>query len=249
MVQWYNKLMFDWSSSEKIVLPIAFVINVLIATLICLLTKNKSKKIKRIPLTIITILVIILEIAKQIYFIFTKYNVYALPLHFCSLFIYFYIIANFIKKGEHFGDVMTLSYSIVVIIAIICNPSNVIGESCDNIFQSFPVFHSFFYHFLMILYFSILLASNLIETSKKDFLYICFGIIGYAIIAVPLAYILNANFCNILYSNYSFLESIRTSCGQFFYTIAILFAGMLACIASYLPIFIINQRRFRKENK
>ena len=78
--------MFEWTDSELIVLPIAFACMLVITIAISLGLKNKSEKIANIPLTIIAILLVVLEIIKQIVNIVQGYVWWSLPLHFCSFF-------------------------------------------------------------------------------------------------------------------------------------------------------------------
>ena len=82
--------MFNWTKAEAIILPIALLVTIILATIICLITKNKTAKIKNVPLMVISITLLIMEIIKQIYNIVIGYNTWCIPLHFCSLFMYFY---------------------------------------------------------------------------------------------------------------------------------------------------------------
>ena len=168
--------MFDWSAKEKIILPIMIVVLLIFAVGICLLTRNKSERIKRLPLFIITIILLILEVAKQIYNICIGYNLWAIPLHFCSLFMFFYSFSNFGKgKLKRFGDIMTVCCTFLVIVLFYLNPSNIIAESCENVFANFSYFHTFTYHHLLFLYYFIFLGSNLIVAKFSDLIYILIG--------------------------------------------------------------------------
>lgn len=234
--------MFDWSTKEKIILPIMLVAILIFAIVICMFTKNKSEKVKRIPLLIITIIILGLEIAKQIYYICIGYDTWALPLHFCSLFMFFYVFSNFAKgKLQRFGDIMTLSCSLVVIALFYINPSNIIGESCENVFASFSSFHTFIYHHLMFLYYFIFLGSNLIVSKFSDLLYIVIGISSYAVIAITFAYLLNTNFCSVLYNSFAPFEAIRTSCGDAVYLMFLFTLGILGTSTIYTIYTLINK--------
>ena len=72
-----------WSSIHaKTVLPSISVMIVLAITIGWLL-RNKSEKIRMIPIQVISVVILLLEVAKQIYCIVTGYDLYSIPLHFC----------------------------------------------------------------------------------------------------------------------------------------------------------------------
>ena len=235
--------MFDWSAKEKIILPIMIVVLLIFAIGICLLTRNKSEKIKRLPLFIITIIILALEVAKQIYNLCIGYDLWAIPLHFCSLFMFFYSFSNFGKgKLKRFGDIMTVCCTFLVILLFYINPSNIIGESCENVFASFSSFHTFTYHHLLFLYYFIFLGSNLILAKFSDLWYILIGIVSYAIVAVTFAYSLNVNFCSILHNSVGFLEAIRGSAGAVVYTLVLFTIGVLGAMAVYVVYTLLNRK-------
>ena len=78
--------MVEWTKSEGVVLPIALAVCLVLAVVISVLTAKKSEKIRRIPLMILAIVVWGLEIAKQTLSARGGYNLWSIPLHFCSIF-------------------------------------------------------------------------------------------------------------------------------------------------------------------
>ena len=220
--------MFIWTSSEAIVLPVALLVTILIALIISFLARKKEAIIKRIPLMVLSIIVWLLEIVKQVLNIVSGYSLWAIPLHFCSLFLYFYPLASFFRgRVGEFGRTMCFVAGSLFVILFYFNPSSIIGSSCNNIFQDFSSFHTFTYHHIIILFYLTMLFSKLYLPSKKDFIFVPIGILGYALIAIPLAYILNVNFCNILESNIPFMETLRVNAGQVAYTILLILVGVI----------------------
>ena len=65
----------------------AFIVFIIAAFVVGKLMKNKSEKIKYIPLQVITVLLLGLEVGKQIVSLDGGYNMYSLPFHYCSLFL------------------------------------------------------------------------------------------------------------------------------------------------------------------
>ena len=64
--------MISWTTDEKVLLPLMLLGIIILAIILGILLKNKSERIKSIPLIIISIIVLILEIIKQILNIASK---------------------------------------------------------------------------------------------------------------------------------------------------------------------------------
>lgn len=240
--------MFNWTKDEALIVPIGLVIIIFLSVIINFCLRNKSEKIKRIPLLIITIIVLILEIIKQVYSLIKGYDLWKLPLHFCSIFLFVFSFASFGKGPlRKIGDVISLSGGFAVLIAFLISPRNIIGNACENVFANFDQFHTFTYHFLVFFYFFILISSNLVKAKFSDIKYIITTVLGYAIIAIVAGYSLNINYCSVLQNNYSFLESIRLSCGPRIYLLCLIVFGIVALSLTYLPNIIITMIRKKKK--
>ncbi len=220
--------MFYWSDSEKIVLPIALVIVVAIAFSVSYLLRNKEDKIKRIPLMILALINLALEIVKQVLGIINGYNLWYIPLHFCSLFLYFYPLAAFCTgRVREFGTTMCMVTGTFFVLLFYIKPSSIINSACDNIFNSFNTFHTFTYHHIILLFLFFLIFSKLYRPSTRDFLYSLIGVGGYALIGTTAAHLLDVNFCSLLRSNIPFMETLRQNAGQVVYTFVMICVGVL----------------------
>lgn len=219
--------MISWSEAEKTVLPWSFVVIAILSIVICILTNEKKEETKRIPLMIISVIMLGLEIAKQIINIVHGYDLWTIPLHFCSLFLYIFPLASFFKgKIGNFGRTLAFVCGMLFFALFYFNPGTIIGNACANVFESFSSFHTFTYHHLILLFLFILLGSRLYHPTKFDFLYVFIGISLYACIAVPLAHILNVNFCSLLKNVIPFMEELRLNVGQVVYTIVMYLIGV-----------------------
>ena len=219
--------MVAWTEPEKTVLPWALIFIVIVSIVVCVLTAKKDNKIKRIPLMIISVIILGLEITKQIINIINGYSLWSIPLHFCSLFLYLFPLASFFSdKLGNFGKTMSFVCGTLFLVLFYFNPSSIIGNSCANVFASFSSFHTFIYHHFIILFLLILLGSKLYLPSKYDFLHVFIGITLYALIAVPLAHILNVNFCSLLTNVIPFMEELRLATGQVVYTTVMYLVGV-----------------------
>ena len=246
--------MFNWRESEITLLPIMLIVVATITVVVCYLNRNKSNFWKRMPLMIIAGLMLWLEVVKQTYNIMIGYDLWNLPLHFCSLFLYFCPLAAFLSgKVGSFGRTMVFICGIMFICIFYTEPSSVLSRACDDVFASFATFHTFAYHHLVLLFLFIMLGEGLYEPEKIDFLYAVVGVAGYALVAVPMAFILDTNYCAILEGMMPILERLRLNAGQIVYDLTLFVLGIAgACLVvavAYLIKLIILYYKPRDEFK
>lgn len=243
-----------WSESEKIVLPIMLVCIIAIAVVVGIILKNKSKKIKSLPLQIVAGIVVILELIKQIRNIVTGFSPWALPLHFCSLFLFFFPFAQFgTEKSKTYGKPVALICALAMFLLFYINPGSVIGDSSANVFANFGSFHTFTFHHLVILYVALSFALGDYTPKKKDFLSVLIIMGAYYIIGMSASHIFDVNYCNFLTSNIGFMESLRLSAGKLVYSIAMFFAitggTTFLCYLYYLVDSFIRKKSAQKMEK
>lgn len=82
---------------------------------------------------------------------------------------------------------------------------------------------------------------NLIVSKFSDLLYIVIGISSYAVIAITFAYLLNTNFCSVLYNSFAPFEAIGTSCGDAVYLMFLFTLGILGTSTIYTIYTLINK--------
>jgi len=222
--------MFKWTKVDFIVLPITLVAIILIAFFLRVLLKNKSENIRKIPLILITCFMLVMELIKQVLSFKKGYDYWTIPLHFCSLFIYFCPLAVFAKgKLNDFGKTMSLVCSALMFCCFYLSPDSIIGsKTTENIFANYATFHTFTYHHLVILFLFTSLFLNFYKFKKENYIHVFIGFTVYAIIMVPLAHILDTNFCDILHTSVPLLESFRLFAGQIIYTILFYVFAILA---------------------
>lgn len=243
--------MFKWSESDKIAIPIMFLCIILICVGLYFIMKNKEDKIKRIPLKIICLALILLEIIKQLYFIIKgTYTVNHIPAHFCSLIVVIIALTEFLpKKLSKWLEVPSVVFPIIAIILVLVHPQSMIGSSSSKIFLDFPNFHAFIFHALVIAYPIVKLTIIRFDLKIKY----CFSLVGcivfYACYAVPIAFSLNNNYINILWSMFAPLEKFRLQYGQILYDTILFIIGVGASIAIYLIWYSIDNLIKKRRNR
>lgn len=214
-----------WSNSQFIVLPITIIVTLVISFLLNKFLKDRDDKIKELPLKLIAVVIVVLEIIKQIRCIVVGYSLYNIPLHYCSLFVFLFPFAQFgNSKIKDFIKPVAFASSLLVSISLYIGPSSIIGNACDNIFVSFPRFHTFTFHYLVTLYCALSIALNDYKPKKNDYKTVIFAISIYGIIAIMFSYLLDTNYCNFLYSTLDFIDEIRIIIGQIPYVLLVFVA-------------------------
>ena len=240
-----------WSKSDAIVLPLTLLAIVGATIFLWFLLYQKEDKLKKIPLIIITLTMLILEVIKQIKAIVEGYDFWTIPLHFCSLFLYFFPIAVFAKgKFQEFGKAMSLVCSAWLFCLFYFNPDSIIStRTTDNVFSSFSTFHTFFYHHLAIAFLFISVALGFYKINYKSLIYVLIGFTLYMAVVVPVTHLTQTNFCNMLFSNIPFMENLRQSVGQIIYTIVMYLIGVAGGCAMCLIYIGCIKLLFKLKNK
>lgn len=241
--------MLSWTEADKRVLPIALLVIIILTLVVYIIFRKKSDKIKNIPLIIITISMLVMEVAKQTISIRQGYDLWHVPLHFCSLFIYWFPLMTFFKDGKikRFGTTMSFAAAMSVFVCFYLSPGDILGpNNTANVFENFFSVHTFVYHHLIFLYLFVGLSLNMFKLNKNCFIHVVIGISMYGAAALFFAYRLNTNYCNLLTSQIDFVEGWRQSLGQIPYTIGVyLFGIAIGCLVCCIKLFI--QKSTRKQ--
>ncbi len=245
--------MFKWSNSDKIVIPVTILIICVIAVGLHFLLRNKSNMLKKVPLQIISVFLVGLEIAKQIYYYGNPdFTYYVLPLHFCSLILLLMPLSQLF--GEKVGMIfrpMAFLYSMLMSVLVLINPHALIGTSTSDIFGNFHNIHTFFFHFSVIAYLIFSIALYDYVPKYKHCINVSCGIALYTVYAVPCAYALNTNYVNILYSYFEPLEKFRLWAGQIWYNVVLFSVAVLCacalCVITCLIYKLITHVSAKKE--
>ncbi len=216
------------------------IIIIIAAVNITFLTERNARIVK----IILFALMVSSGIAKQIYALFTEYDLWYLPLHFSST---FYISIGFSVFGKnkvaHLGSTILLIGGFIMFFMILINPVAVLGN-LSSIFISPVSFHGYFYHMIVIFQFFIMLFRKEYIPKKYDsFLFMLFTLLWSAI-AIPAAFILHANYMGILKSYIPFLEFLRINFG---YPIYFLTYFLCVFILSSFLVFIMYSIRKKSE--
>ena len=232
-----------------------------IVSLIAAKTLGKLRPALRyIPLQIIAVALIVLEVMKQINAAKDgSYDLYALPFHYCSLFLYLLPFHAF-YRGRHshftnaaaFGCLASLVLDMLLMPAVIYSADNI-----KNFFGSFGDFHTVAFHNLVVLYFMLTIALKLYDINvRHDIGVMSIFLAIYVAIAAILSYSLKVNFHNLYECNIAFIENVRLAVvdalgvfGTILYVCILFVLTILFAFAAYFLARLIINDIENAENK
>jgi hypothetical protein len=224
-----------------------FIVLIALAIFLAWVLKDKSEKIRNLPFQILAVGLLVLEVIKQIDKIGPDgYDMYALPFHFCSLFLYAYPLHAF-YKGKYKKTVNTIAFACgaSLFFFMLVMPTVVYSESnIQQYFDSYDDFHTVTFHSYACFYFLLMVAMRVYTPDvKSDVKVIASFFSGYVVVATAMSYITEQNFHNLLRCNLQAGEDIRVALvnsiggmGQFLYTIAMFALTIVFVLIAYFAV-------------
>lgn len=202
-----------WTSAHlKTLLP-ALMVMVIVTVVLRLWLGKKSLRVRMIPLQVVAGILVLLEILKQTISFARGYDLYHIPLHFCSL-VLFSLPAFAFWRGKHQRIVASIAVGLTAAVFTLTAiyPALIYSAwDIENYFNSFFAFHTVTFHNLAMFAFMLMVALNVFEPKKGDWKPPVFFIGSYCIVAAIVSHLLSTNFNNLYQCNVPPLESIRLS--------------------------------------
>ena len=201
-----------WTPEHIRTLLPSVAVMILLTFLLRYLLRNKSHNVRMIPMKIIACILVVLEIGKQGLSLYRGYDLYNLPFHFCSLFI-FAMPALAFYKGKHrqqvYGVVIALSAAMTILTLIYPNliygPWSVVGY-----FKDYMSFHTVTFHNLMILAFFLMIGLEIhTPAPKQEAGSVLVFTFGFCIVAAVMSQLLKTNYAGFYSCNVPIFEAVR----------------------------------------
>ncbi len=197
---------------------------------------GKPYEVRMIPVKIIAVIVLLIEVRKQWYSLSVGYDLYHIPLHFCSIFLYLLPLLAF-YRGKGAGGVRSTACAAmtVLFLGMLTMPAVIYSETrIDAFFIGYLDFHTVFFHNVVIFALFLMLALDLHTPSggrRETLLVAMFGAVFVAISAV-MSYVLQTNYSNFLFSTVDFIativEDLKLTVGEL--PITVLYVATLAVL-------------------
>lgn len=240
----------------KTVLP-AVVAMLLLAALLGHVLHKKPLKIRMLPMQVIAVMLLLLEVGKQWISLKRGYDLYHIPLHYCSLFI-FAIPAMAFYRGKNAGKVRAITSALCasVFLIMLIYPSLIYSaDDVRRFFKEYMSFHTVAFHNLVMLSFVLILALGLHNPEKRgEPKAISVFMLCYCAVAAIAAQLLKTNYANFYQCNIPPLEAARQwvqaragyGFAQFLYVLAVMAVTLLFTLMAYWVYRGINKALTRK---
>lgn len=203
-----------WTSEHTQTLLPAVIVFLILGVILKLTIGKQRFAIRMIPFQILACLLVLIEIGKQTYSLTHGYDLYHLPFHFCSLFIFMLPIMAF-YRGKYQQTVFTIATSIcaAMTLLLLIYPALIYSDgNIKEFFTNYLSFHAVAFHNIVVLEFILILALRLydpgdVKEVKAPLLFTC----GFCAISATIAQLLQTNFANFYRCNIAPLEAVRLS--------------------------------------
>lgn len=195
----------------KTLLP-AVAVMILLAWGLRIWLGKKPLKVRMIPLQIATCVLLLLELGKQVLSLQRGYDLYHLPFHYCSLFIFAMPLMAF-YRGKYRQQVNAVSASICAAMFLLLMIYPNLIYSATNIkefFTNYFSFHTVAYHNLVVFLLMLIVALELYTPGeKKERMAMFMAMAIFCVVAASMAHILKTNYANYYSCNIPILETVR----------------------------------------
>jgi hypothetical protein len=183
-----------------------------IGILLRVLLKNKPVAVRMIPLQVLAVIIVLLEIGKQVLSLQRGYDLYHLPFHFCSLFIFSLPVMAF-YKGKYCQTVRGIGAALCasLMLLMLIYPNLIYGSwNIEGYFQDFLNFHTVTYHGGVVFAFLLTLALQVhTPQSRKEPGAVVLVMAVFCAISSVAAQLLKTNYANFYQCNIPPLEALR----------------------------------------
>lgn len=177
----------------------------------------KSEKARMLPIQILTCLLLVLEVGKQVLSLLRGYDLYHLPFHFCSLFLFVMPVMSF-YRGKHRHAVFSVStalcasvFLLMLIYPVLIYPA----YNLENFFKGYFDFHTVVFHNIVMFLFLLIVTLELHTPAPKgDGKYLVIFTLCFCTVSASMAHILKTNYANYYSCNIPLLETVRLTVAE-----------------------------------
>lgn len=202
-----------WTMEHTATLLPAVAVMIVITAVLRRTIGSKPYHIRMIPFQILACIIVLLEIGKQACSLHNGYNLYHLPFHLCSLFIFLLPLMSF-YQGKHRDTVCTVTTAVTTATTLLTliYPSLIYSAwDITSFGENFLSFHTVVFHNIVIFEFFIILGLDLCTPQKPTHKTIPLFMLCFCIISATMAQLLKTNYNNFYSCNVAPLESLRLS--------------------------------------
>jgi hypothetical protein len=201
-----------WPTEHLCVIPPSFVVMIAITIVLKYTIGKYPLAVRLIPIKIIGVILIILELMKQIYSLITGYDLFDLPFQFCSFFLVVIPITGFYngKYTDEFNSITCTCCLCLLLFTSVCPTLIYNVYSIREYFKDFRAFHTVTFHEFAIFSFFIIVGLRIhVPTNKLQLKPIIYFIISFVIFAAAMSNILKENYANFYYCTVGAIDDYK----------------------------------------
>lgn len=233
-----------WTSEHAATLLPALALMIVIALALRKALGKRDISTRMIPFHVISVILLALEVGKQVTSLGRGYDLYHLPFHFCSLFIFVMPFMS-VYKGKHVQAVRAIAASLCtsVFLMMLIYPSLIYSAWDIQNFLADPLaFHTVLFHNLIMVAFLLFLALDVQQPVQKgEWKSVAIFTLCFCIVSAAMAQLLQTNYNNFYSCNVPPIENLRLSLQeslgyvptQILYVLAVTVADILFVQLSY----------------
>ncbi len=249
-----------WTENHIRTLLPALILMVITASVLRKVLGGKSRRIRLIPFQILTCVILVLEVFKQVLSFEGGYDLYHIPLHYCSLAIFTMPLLAF-YNGKHASILHAITAGVCSAIFLLTAiyPDLIYGGHCiDGYFTSFWDFHTVTFHNVVMLAFLLIPVLDICaEAPKNGWKIVGLFIIGYSAVAAPMAQLLQTNYNNFYQCNIAPLEAVRQAVqaamgetvAQILYVLIVVVMDILFTVGAYYSYRLLKKLFWKEKTK
>lgn len=201
-----------WSAEHAATLIPAVVLMIAAAAVLRVWLGKKDMKVRMIPFQVLAAVLVVIEIGKQAVSLYRGYDLYHLPFHFCSLFI-FALPAMSLYKGKYVHTVRGVTAALCGAMTLLLLIYPCLIYSADNIrnyFTDYLSFHTVTFHNIVLFEFILIVALELHTPQPKGEPKAAAILTAlFSVVAASMAHLLKTNYANFYTCNIPPLENLR----------------------------------------
>ena len=201
-----------WTPQHTATLLPAVLIGFLVAVLLRLLIGRARLWVRMIPMQLLSLLLLAMEMQKQISSIRAGYDYYYLPFHFCSLLLLIFPLASFyFGRGSETLRSLALTAAATVSLITLIAPEQIFSyEHVQNFETEFFACHTVIFHCVVPIFFMMMLMLDVTHPRVGRDLAITVIVVAlYSVLAAYMAKRFETNFSNFYYCKIEKYENIR----------------------------------------
>ena len=206
-----------WTREHLITILPTFAIMIVIAFLMRRLLIKKRYEIRMIPIKIIAVILILMEIGKQWCSIMRGYDLYHIPLHFCSIFLYILPLFAFYRgKWRQSVGATACTTMMALFIGMLVLPNAIYTSArFATFFTDYFSFHTVVFHNLVIFVLFLTLALDLHSPSveRRELIFLTVFGVTFVALSACAAHLLDTNYSNFLESSIGFVAELVSRLG------------------------------------